>query len=53
MNKQRVNRKICPKCFNKNTWRASKLGYYSDAMFCKDCAIYYNQYVSGEVLVNE
>ena len=50
MNKQRVNKKICPKCLNKNTWRASKLGYYSDAMFCKDCAIYYNQYVSAEVL---
>ena len=53
MNKQRVNRKICPKCFNKNTRRASKLGYYSDSMFCLDCAIYYNQYVSAEVLVNE
>ena len=50
MIKQRMNRKICPKCFNKNTRRASKLGYYSGSMFCKDCAIYYNQYVRAEVL---
>jgi len=44
-----INRKICPKCFKKNTRSASKLGYYKDCMFCLECAIYYNQYVS-EVL---
>lgn len=47
MNKLRVNRKICPKCLNKNTRSASKLGYYAGSMFCLDCAIYYNQYVSA------
>lgn len=55
MNKQRVNRKICPRCLGKHTRKASKLGYYSDCMFCLDCAIYYNRYVSEEknITLNE
>jgi len=43
---QRINKKICPKCKNKNTRKASSLGYYPDTMFCLECAIYYNKYVS-------
>lgn len=43
-----INKKICPKCLNKNTRKASKLGWYAGSMFCLDCAIYYNKYV-GEV----
>ncbi len=36
MNKQ------CPKCKNKNTQIASKIGYYASSWFCLDCAIYFN-----------
>lgn len=41
-----TNKRICPKCFNRNTEKASKLGMYEGAYFCKDCAIYYNKFVS-------
>lgn len=35
--------KICPKCGNTNTWKASKLDWNKvGSWFCKDCAIYYN-----------
>jgi len=48
-----INRKICPKCFKKNTRLASKLQYdpKDKVMFCLSCAIYYNKYVS-EALIN-
>jgi len=44
----RINRKICPKCFKKNTQTNSKLTWelYGKCMFCLECAIYYNKYVS-------
>lgn len=34
--------KECPKCHEKNTWKASKLGMYASNYFCKTCAIYFS-----------